>query len=72
MADVNSKAYEREYAADMKLFALDDAAAELAHGLFAHECFAYTGEGRDHSDRCKAAARKIRQFGRIWAGYGTE
>ena len=31
----------------------------IAHELFAHECFAYTGEGREHSERCKHATARL-------------
>ena len=64
--------YDAQYAADMKLWALDEAAHELAHRLFAHECFAHTGEGREHSERYDNAAQDIKRFGRVWAGYGTD
>jgi hypothetical protein len=34
----------------------------LAHELFAHECFAFTGEGRSHSYRCQQAAERLEQW----------
>jgi len=34
-------------------------AAELAHELFAHECFAFTGEGQPHSMNCRRAQTLI-------------
>jgi len=35
---------------------------ELAHELFAHECFAFTGEGpKPHSVRCQQAAERLQR-----------
>lgn len=68
---MTDSAYERRYANDMKEMALDDAAYELAHRLFAHECNVACGPGErhGHSERCKMAGREIRKLARIWAGY---
>ena len=48
-----------------KLERLDTLARALAHELFAHECFAYSGRlhgelaDKPHSKRCQAAAQRI-------------
>ena len=51
---------------DGPAFELHERAHKAAHAIFACiDCFAYTGDGRTHSENCKRAAREIaREFER--------
>lgn len=42
---------------------MSETAQSIAHELFAHECFAFTGEGpKPHSERCQKAAQRLEQL----------